>query len=74
MCLGVPGRVVEVKGRTALVDFGGVVREVDATLEDVKPGDYVIVHVGVIISKLDEETAKETIRIWEEMVKSLEGS
>ncbi len=74
MCLGIPGKVVEVKDRTAIVDFGGVLREVDATLEEVSPGDYVIVHVGVIISKMDPETARETIEAWEEMIKTLEGS
>ncbi len=74
MCLGIPGRVVEVRGNRALVDFGGVAREVDATLEEVKPGDYVIVHVGVIISKMDPETAEDTIRVWREMLEALEGS
>lgn len=68
MCLGIPGKVVEVKGRVAVVDFGGVKREVDATLEDVEPGDYVIVHVGMIISKMDPKEAEETIRIWKEML------
>ncbi len=74
MCLGIPGKVVEVKDRTAIVDFGGVSREVDATLEDVKPGDYVIVHVGAIISKIDEEAARETIEVWKEMIEALERS
>ncbi len=74
MCLGIPGKVVEVRDRIAVVDFGGVLREVDATLEEVNPGDYVIVHVGVIISKVDPETARETIEAWEELIRTLEES
>ncbi len=71
MCLGIPGRVVEVRGRRAVVDFNGIKREVDATLESVSPGDYVIVHVGMIISKVNEEEAREMIEAWQELLKSL---
>ncbi len=71
MCLGIPGRVIEVKGRRALVDFNGIRREVDATLEEVSPGDYVIVHVGMIISKVNEEEAKDMIKTWQELLESL---
>ncbi len=68
MCLGIPGRVVKVDGNIALVDFGGITREADASLEDVKPGDYVLVHVGVIISKLSLEEAQETIEMIKELI------
>ena len=74
MCLGVPGRVVEVRGVTAIVDFGGGVRrEVNALLEEVSPGDYVIVHAGIIISKLDPEEARRTIQVWREIAEALLG-
>lgn len=68
MCLGVPARVIEVReGTVALVDFGGTVREVDATLEPhVKPGDYVIVHAGAIIAVLDADEAKKILETIEE--------
>ena len=72
MCLGVPARVVRVNPNraTALVEVGGVLREVDAMLvEDVKEGDYVIVHAGAVISKIDEREAKETLELWEELLK-----
>ncbi|MEM3590303.1 MAG: HypC/HybG/HupF family hydrogenase formation chaperone, partial [Candidatus Bathyarchaeia archaeon] len=46
MCLAIPGRVMEIKGGLAKVDFGGVTREVDISLVDPKVGDYVIVHAG----------------------------
>ena len=67
MCLGVPARVVKVENLTALVDFGGVRREVSAILEpNLKPGDYVIVHAGAVISKIGEEEAVEMIKLWKE--------
>lgn len=71
MCLGVPAKVVEVRDSTAIVDFGGVLREVDASFTPVKRGDYVIIHAGTVISKLDPEEAEETIKTWEEVLKSL---
>ena len=72
MCLGVPGIVVEVREMTAIVDFGGVRREVDSLLvPNVKPGDYVIVHAGTIISKLDPREAEETIKAWREVLEAL---
>ncbi len=69
MCLGIPGKVVKVDGDIALVDFGGITKEADASLEEVKPGDYVLVHVGVIISKLSPEEAREIL----EMIKEIDG-
>ena len=69
MCLAVPGRVLEVHGNLAKVDFGnGAVREVDVSLVDVKPGQYVLVHVGYAIQVIDEEEARETLRLWEEIL------
>jgi len=72
MCLGVPGRVMETAGldldRTARVDFGGVVKDVSlAYLPEVEVGEYVIVHVGFAISRLDEQAALETLRLFEQM-------
>ena len=72
MCLGVPGRVLEVTGldldRTARVDFGGVVKDVSlAYVPEVDVGEYVIVHVGFAISRLDEAAALETLRLFEQM-------
>jgi hydrogenase expression/formation protein HypC len=68
MCLGIPGKVVEIRTdgplRMGKVDFGGVRKE--ACLEylpAVGLGDYVIVHVGFAISKLDEEEALRTIEL-----------
>jgi hydrogenase expression/formation protein HypC len=73
MCLGIPGRIVEVHRDRGLlmgqVDFGGVRREVClAYLEgEVNPGDYAIVHVGFAISRVDEAEARRTFEALREM-------
>ncbi|MDH3291202.1 MAG: HypC/HybG/HupF family hydrogenase formation chaperone [Gemmatimonadota bacterium] len=73
MCLGIPGRIVEIKDDTGLrmgtVDFGGVRRDVCLAYldEDIQVGDYAIVHVGFAISKVDEDEAKRTFEILKEM-------
>jgi hydrogenase expression/formation protein HypC len=72
MCLGVPGKVIEVHEENGLlmgtVDFGGVQRE--ACLEyvpDTQVGDYVIIHVGFAISSVSEEEAQETLALLREI-------
>ncbi len=73
MCLGIPGRVVELKDdeglRTGVVDFGGVRRDVCLAYvaDEVGLGDYVIVHVGFAISKVDEDEARRTFEALREM-------
>ena len=54
----------------ARVDYGGVIRDVDISLVDVKPGDYVIVHAGFAIQVLNEKDAKETLKIFEELLEN----
>ena len=66
MCLGIPGRITELRDDRGMpmgtVDFGGVRREVclSYVADQVEAGDYVIVHVGFAISKVDEEEARKT--------------
>ena len=72
MCLAVPGRVVSVheeSGTTmAQVDFGGVRKKVClAYLPETEVGEYVIVHVGFAIQRLDEESARETLATFERL-------
>lgn len=66
MCLAVPGRISEIKGNKAIVDYGGVKRTADISLVDVKEGDYVIVHAGFAIQVLSKKDAEETLKIFEE--------
>jgi len=76
MCLAVPGKIVSVNEtdplfRLGVVDFGGVTREVNlACVPEAVPGDYVIVHVGMALSVLDEETALQTRREMREIVEN----
>ncbi|PNV79248.1 MAG: HypC/HybG/HupF family hydrogenase formation chaperone [Fervidicoccus sp.] len=59
MCLGVPAKIVRIEGKDAIAEVGGIRREVSIELlNDVKEGDYVIIHAGFAISKLDEEEAE----------------
>lgn len=71
MCLAIPGRVVEIvdaENCIAKVEVGGVRRGVNfAMLDDVKIGDYVLVHVGFAMSKVDEREAEETLRLLREL-------
>ena len=74
MCLAVPGKVIKISDDDPLlkmgkVSFSGVVKEVSlAYVPEVEVGDYVIVHVGFAISKVDEQAAKQTLLDWQEMV------
>lgn len=71
MCLGVPGRVVEVRERTAIVDFWGVRREtrLDVIDEPVVPGDYILNHVGFAIRKIPASDIQETLALYDMLMK-----
>ncbi len=62
MCLAVPSKITEINDTVGIVDVDGVTREASLMLlEDVKIGDYVIVHAGFAISKIDKESAEQTL-------------
>lgn len=72
MCLGVPGKVVEIYEangvRMGKVDFGGVSKEVClAYVPEIAIGDYTIIHVGFAITRLDEQSAQESLKLFHEM-------
>ena len=71
MCLAIPGRIVEIvdeAGDIAKVEVGGVRRNINiALLDAVRVGDYVLIHVGFALSKVDEHEAAETLRLLEEL-------
>ncbi|BBP04464.1 hydrogenase assembly protein HupF [Sulfuriferula plumbiphila] len=69
MCLALPARIVEMRKQDiGIVDLGGVRKEVSlALVDDLQVDDYVIVHVGYALSKLDPEEAERTLRIFAEM-------
>jgi hydrogenase expression/formation protein HypC len=68
MCVGVPMQVLSIEGDQAMTEVDGVKREANLMLldQDVKVGDYVIIHAGFAISKLDEEEARETLALLRE--------
>lgn len=69
MCVGLSARVVNVKDGTAVIDAGGAKREVSADLlEELEPGDYVMVHAGVAIAKITQTDEEETDDILENLI------
>jgi hydrogenase expression/formation protein HypC len=71
MCLAIPGKIVEIvdeENQIAKVNVGGVKRNVNVgMLDNVIVGDYVLVHVGFAMSKVDEKEAEETLRLLQEL-------
>jgi hydrogenase expression/formation protein HypC len=70
MCLGVPGRVVEVNGLLAIVDFWGVRKEIrlEVVDEPVQPGDYILNHVGYAIRRIPTGEVDATLALYEELL------
>jgi len=70
MCLGVPVKIIEKKGKEGIAEFKGVKRRISLELlDEVKVGDYVILHAGFAIQRLDKEDALETLKLFEELEK-----
>lgn len=70
MCLGVPGKVIEVDGFLATVDFWGIRRQIRLEIVDepVAPGDYVLNHVGYAIRRIPAEDIEETLALYESLM------
>ncbi len=73
MCLAIPGKIVEfidLENSIAKVEIGGVKRNINTALLDpteIKIGDYVLIHVGFAMNKIDEQQAQETLRLLQEL-------
>ncbi len=68
MCLAIPMKVIKINGNEAVAEVGGVEYRANLTmLPNVKIGEYIIVHAGFAIERLDEAAALETIEIWQEI-------
>jgi hydrogenase expression/formation protein HypC len=74
MCLAVPSEIVSINDLMATVDVGGARREISLMIlpEEVQVGDFVIVHAGFAIQKIDREAGNEAIRLLRELVESEE--
>ena len=75
MCLAIPGKIIKInkKESSALVDYGdGTKRRINISLVNANIGDYVLVHAGFAIEKLNENEAKKTLDLFREMLKDME--
>jgi hydrogenase expression/formation protein HypC len=73
LCLAVPAKVVKIEGDHAEVEIGGIKREASIALlkgEGVAIGDYVLIHTGYAISKVDEEEARIILATWRDVMKA----
>ena len=74
LCLAIPAKVLELDGDVAKVDFGqGVAREVNVMLVDAEVGEYVLVHAGYAIEKMDQKAAEESLNTWREVLEHNEA-
>jgi hydrogenase expression/formation protein HypC len=72
MCLAYPMKVIEIKGRYALVEAEGIRKEVNIEfLKDVKVGEYLMIHAGFAIEKFDKKRAEETLKFFKEYLNAL---
>ena len=59
MCLAIPGKIIKINSQLAIVEFRGVQKEINISIVDVKVGDYMMVHAGFAIEKMENENVKE---------------
>lgn len=73
MCLAVPVKVLKLEGQKATIELGGLVRQASIMLvPDTRVGDYVLLHAGFVIQKLDKKRAEETLRLFSEIAEVAE--
>ncbi len=75
MCLAIPGLVLEVEGNVALADFWGVRKRVRLDIVDtkVRPGDYILTHVGFAIKRVSQQEAEETLQLFDAFIREGQG-
>lgn len=74
MCLAIPSKIVEIRDNNmVLVDTLGVQREASLDLldEEVRVGEWVLLHIGYVMSKIDEQSARESLRLYDEILEAL---
>ena len=67
MCLAIPGKIIEIKGDIAQVDYDGLHKQVNISLVDVKQGDYVIANAGFAIQKIEKKEAEKSLELFRNM-------
>ena len=72
MCLGIPGKVIEIEKNMAKVDVRGLLRDISLDLcPDISIGEYVLIHTGFAIQKVDEKEAEETLDLLKKMAEAI---
>ena len=76
MCLAIPSEIIEIRDQTATIDLAGIRREVSLLLlpEEASVGEYVLVHAGFAIQKIDKEAAEETLQLLAEIAENEPGN
>ncbi len=73
MCWAIPAKIVETDGDVGKAELAGMLREVGLQLiDDPQVGDYVLIHAGFAIQKLDQEEALESLRLWQEFLEKVD--
>jgi hydrogenase expression/formation protein HypC len=68
MCLAIPMKLIKIEEKKGIVELSGIKKEISLDLlKEVEIGDYLIIHAGFAIEKLNEEEAKKTLSLWEEI-------
>ncbi|MBW1828607.1 MAG: HypC/HybG/HupF family hydrogenase formation chaperone [Deltaproteobacteria bacterium] len=74
MCLAIPSKIIQIEDNIGTIDVDGVRRKASLLLlEEAKVGDYVIVHAGFAIHKIDEQAAMESLRLLKEAAALIDG-
>ncbi|PLW79308.1 HypC/HybG/HupF family hydrogenase formation chaperone [Candidatus Woesearchaeota archaeon] len=75
MCLAIPAKIIEIEGDDSKVDYGGIIKVVNTSLvDDLKIGDYILIHAGFAIEKLDKENAILALKEIERYSKVVENA
>ncbi|MBN1157098.1 HypC/HybG/HupF family hydrogenase formation chaperone [Candidatus Woesearchaeota archaeon] len=73
MCYAIPAKIIKINEDSAEVDYGGVIKKVNVSLiEDAKAGDFVLIHAGFAIEKLDRKSAEESLQIIRNQIAEME--
>jgi len=71
MCYAIPGKITDISGDTAIVDYGGVTRKANVSLIDnATAGDHVLVHAGFVIERIDKRSAEKALSLIESVIEN----
>ena len=70
MCLAIPGKIIEIKGDKAIISYGEEKREARILNKEIKIGDYIVVQNKLVLQKIPEKEAKESIKLWKKALKN----